>query len=167
MKTLYLLRHAKSSWDDPVLDDFDRPLAKRGRKAAKLIGAFMAQHGWLPDVALVSPAVRARDTWERVSAEFAAPVETRFEEAIYMAAPDGILALLREAAAPDSVLLIGHNPGLEQCAALLAGPDSDPQALARMTAKFPTAAVARFRVAAVEPGGAALTAFVTPKDIAS
>jgi phosphohistidine phosphatase len=167
MKTLYLLRHAKSSWDDPVRDDFDRPLTKRGRKAAKLIGAFVAKRGWLPDLALVSPSVRARDTWQRVSAEFAAPVETRYEEAIYMAAPDDILALLREAAAPGSVILVGHNPGLEQCAALLASEQSDQQALTRMTEKFPTAALARFRVAAIEPGGAALTDFVTPKDIAS
>lgn len=166
MKTLYLLRHAKSSWDDPALGDFDRPLSGRGRKAAPLVGALMAERGWLPGLALVSPAARARDTWARVSAELPEPVETRFEPAIYMAEPEDLLALLRETGTPGSVILVGHNPGLEQCAALLAGPASDPQARARTAEKFPTAALARFDVAAIEPGGATLTDFVRPKDIA-
>lgn len=167
MKILCLLRHAKSSWDDPALDDFDRPLAKRGRKAAALIGALMAERGWLPDLALVSPARRARDTWRLVSAELPAPVETRFEPAIYMAAPEDILALLRALPdAPRSVILVGHNPGLEQCAALLAGPGSDPGALARMTEKFPTAALARFDVTTLAADDAALTDFVRPRDLA-
>lgn len=169
MNTLYLLRHAKSSWDDAGLDDFDRRLAKRGRKTAPLIGKYMAERGWQPDLALVSPAVRAHETWDLVSAELPAPVETRFEPAIYMAEPDDLLALL--GAAPDeprSVILIGHNPGLEQCAAMLAGRGSDPAALARIAEKFPTAALARFEVpAALEPGDAVLTDFVTPKDLAS
>lgn len=167
MKTLYLLRHAKSSWDDPALGDFDRPLSGRGRKSAPLVGRLMADRGWLPGLALVSPAVRARETWARVSAELPAPVETRFEQAIYMAAPEDLLALLQENDAPGSVILVGHNPGFEQCAAMLAGPASDPQARARMAEKFPTAALARFDVATIEPGGAALTDFVRPKDLAS
>lgn len=168
MKTLYLLRHAKSSWDAPALGDFDRPLNKRGRKTAPLVGRLMAERGWLPGLALVSPAIRARDTWRLVSGEFPAPVETRFEQAIYMAEPDKILALLQENDAPGSVVLVGHNPGLEQCAALLAGPQSDPQARARMAEKFPTGALARFDVSAgLEPGGAALTDFVRPKDLPS
>ncbi len=168
MKTLCLLRHAKSSWDDAALDDFDRPLAERGLKAAPLIGRLMAKRGWLPDLALVSPAARARETWRLVSAELPAPVETRFEPAIYMAAPDDILALLR--ALPDaasSVILVGHNPGLEQSAALLAGPESDQQALARMTEKFPTAALARFDVTTIAANDAALTDFIRPGDLAS
>lgn len=166
MKTLILLRHAKSSWDDPDLDDFERPLAKRGRKAAGLAGGFMAERGWVPGLALVSPARRARETWERVAAALPGRVETRFEEALYMAGPDDILALLRDAAGlPGAVLVIGHNPGLEECARRLAGPASDPDALARLTEKFPTAALARFEAATLEPGGAALTDFVRPKDI--
>ena len=167
MKTLYLLRHAKSSWDDPSLDDFDRPLSKRGRKAAPLIGRYMAEHGWQPDLALISPAVRARNTWELVSAELRAPVETRFEPTIYMAEPDALLALLRETDTLRSVILVGHNPGLEQLAAILAGPGSDPQARARMAEKFPTAALARFEVAAMEPDGATLTDFIRPRDLPS
>lgn len=169
METLYLLRHAKSSWDDPALGDFDRPLAKRGRRDAPLIGGFMAERGWRPDLALVSPAVRARDTWQLVSAGLPKPVETRFEHSIYMAAPDDLLALLRALPEPPrSVILVGHNPGLEQCAAALAGPQSDAQALATMREKFPTAALARFDIpAGLEPGAAALTDFVRPRDLAS
>ena len=171
MKILYLLRHAKSSWDDPALDDFDRPLAKRGRNAAPLIGQLMAEHGWVPDLALVSPALRTRDTWEIVSQHFAALVETRLERSLYMAEPDTILDLLRGLEdMPEAVVVVGHNPGMEECAALLAGPGSDPVALARMAEKFPTAALARFDVsagpAALRPGSAALTDFVVPRDIA-
>ena len=166
MKTLYLLRHAKSSWDDPSLDDFDRPLSGRGRKAAPLVGRFMAEHGWQPDLALVSPAVRARETWQLLSAELPAPIETRFEPAIYMAEPEALLSLLRQTDTPGSVILVGHNPGLEQLAARLAGPGSDPQASARMTEKFPTAALARFDVDALEPGGATLADFVRSRDLA-
>ena len=167
MKTLYLLRHAKSSWDDPALDDFDRPLSKRGRTAAPLVGRYMAEHGWQPDRAMVSPAVRARDTWGLVSAELPAPVKTRFEPAIYMAEPEALLSLLRETEALGSVILVGHNPGLETLAARLAGPGSDPQARARMTEKFPTAALARLDVAELKPGGAALTDFIRPRDLPS
>ncbi|MAS08456.1 MAG: histidine phosphatase [Ahrensia sp.] len=167
MKTLYLLRHAKSSWDDPSLDDFDRPLSERGRTAAPLIGKYMAERGWRPDLALVSPARRARDTWRIVAYEWPAPVETRFDRAIYLAEPDDLLALLREADTPGSVILVGHNPGMEDLAAQLASPGSDPQARARMAEKFPTAALARFDVGALAPGGAALTDFIRPKDLAS
>lgn len=167
MKTLYLLRHAKSSWDDPSLDDFDRPLSDRGRKAAPLIGRAMAEHNWQPDLALVSPAVRARDTWQLASAELRAPVETRLEPAIYMAEPEALLTLLRDTDAPGSVVLVGHNPGLEHLAATLAGSGSDPQARDRIAQKYPTAALARFDVAAIEPGGAILTDFIRPKDLAS
>ncbi|MCK5748005.1 histidine phosphatase family protein [Oricola sp.] len=166
MKTLYLLRHAKSSWDDPSLDDFDRPLSKRGRKAAPLIGRYMAERNWQPDLALVSPAVRARDTWHLVASEMPKPVETRFEPSIYMAEPEALLALLRNTDTPGSVILVGHNPGLEQLAARLAGPGSQPQAHARMAEKYPTAALARFEVHAMEPCGAILTDFVRARDIA-
>ena len=177
MPTLFLLRHAKSSWDEPGLADFDRPLAKRGRKAAPLAGAEMARRGWLPDLALVSPAKRARQTWKRAGKALAdaagakqAP-ETRFAEALYMAAPEAILALLH--AVPDntgSVVVVGHNPGLEELAILLAGPGSDAMALDGARAKFPTSALARFSFDGawkdLAPGGAALTGFLRPRELA-
>ena len=168
MPTLILLRHAKSSWDEPGLADFDRPLAKRGRRAAPIAGAEMARRGWLPDLALVSPAKRARQTWKRAGKALAAAAgakqapEVRFAEALYMAAPEAILALLH--AVPDntrSVVVVGHNPGLEELAVLLAGPGSDAAALDSVRARFPTAALARLTFDGpwkdLAPDGAALT----------
>ncbi|QKV17133.1 SixA phosphatase family protein [Oricola thermophila] len=170
MNTLLLLRHAKSSWDDPLLEDFDRPLARRGREAAPAMGRLMAERGWLPDLALVSPAARARETWALLAAALPAPVEPRLEPSLYMAAPEEILALLRALdTTPETVLVIGHNPGLEECAALLAAPGSDPRALARMRRKFPTAALARFAFegpwSALGSRGARLLDFLKPKDL--
>ena len=86
IKQLLLLRHAKSSWDDPELDDFDRPLSARGLDAAPLIGRELASRDWLPDRALVSPALRTRDTWRLVCGELPEPSpETAFVEALYEA----------------------------------------------------------------------------------
>lgn len=132
-----------------------------------MIGRYIVRRGWQPELALVSPAIRARDTWQLVAPELASPVETRFEPAIYMAEPEALLDLLRQSDPSGSVILVGHNPGLEQLGALLAGPQSEPQARARLAAKFPTAALARFDVAAIEPGGAELTDFVRPRDLPS
>ena len=169
-RTLLLLRHAKSSWDDPGLADFDRALARRGREAAPRIGAEMARQGWLPDRALVSTAARTRQTWALVAAELPREVHASFEDAIYEAPALRILAAIREA--PEtaaSLVVVGHNPGMEDLAALLASPDSDPDALARMRAKFPTAALARFVFdgdwAGLGPGGARLAGFIAPGDV--
>lgn len=177
MPTLFLLRHAKSSWDDPGLADFDRPLAKRGRKAAPLVGAEMARRGWLPDLALVSTAKRARQTWKRVGAALASSdrptgggARTRFEDRLYMAAPGTILALLGDVAGDvANVVIVGHNPGLEETALLLAAPGSDAPALETMRTKFPTAGLARFTFDGswrdLRPGGAELTDFVRARDL--
>ncbi len=170
MKTLFLLRHAKSSWDDPKADDFDRPLAKRGRDDAPRIGALMATRGWLPQRALVSSAARTRQTWERVSGSLPQAAETRFERTLYMAKPQTILDMvcgLPETAA--SAIVVGHNPGMEDCARLLAGEGSEPEAQIQMSAKFPTGALARFvhegTWAELAFGGAMLTDFVRPHDL--
>ncbi|RUU90706.1 histidine phosphatase family protein, partial [Mesorhizobium sp. M7A.T.Ca.TU.009.01.3.1] len=92
MKQLLLLRHAKSSWDDPGLDDSDRPLAERGVKAARSIGRELAARGWLPDLALVSPALRTRDTWRLVAAEWPVQPRIAFVEALYDASAADILS---------------------------------------------------------------------------
>jgi len=170
MRHLFLLRHAKSAWDDPALADFKRPLAPRGKKAAPLMGREMARRGWLPDLALVSSAVRTRETWELAGAQLPAPCRTHFSEAIYEAAPWRILAEINNV--PDevgSLLVVGHNPGLELLAKLLAAPGSAAAALDRLNARFPTAAIASLEV---EPGwaelGAAsarLTDFITPREL--
>ncbi|MBE0695045.1 MAG: histidine phosphatase family protein, partial [Aquamicrobium sp.] len=82
-RTLLLLRHAKSSWDDPALDDFDRPLARRGREAAPRMGREMARRGWLPDLALVSSSLRTRQTWALVAPELPRDIPASFDDTIY------------------------------------------------------------------------------------
>src|SRR5690348_15887008 len=121
MKQLLLLRHAKSSWDDPDLDDFDRPLVQRGLKAARLIGRELAARDWLPDQVMVSSALRTRDTWRLVAAELPAHPRVVFAEALYEGSAADILSKIR-LAEPSSrcLVVIGHNPGLEDLANLLA-----------------------------------------------
>lgn len=169
-RTLFLLRHAKSSWDEPASSDFERPLAPRGLKAAPLMGAAMASRNWLPDRVLVSPAVRTRETWNLVAPHLPAGVEVAFPDQLYMAASEQILELVRAAPVTTSTLLVlGHNPGLEELAALLADGGSEAEALGRMAEKFPTAALARFEFQGkwrdLAPGGAHLTHFMRPKDL--
>ena len=147
MKQLLLLRHAKSSWDDPALADFDRPLAPRGLKAAPLMGRELARRDWLPDLALVSPALRTRETWRLVSAELPARVPVEFAEGLFEATAGDILAEVQQAMASVGCLLVlGHNPGLEDLARRLAGPRSDAGARRKLEEKFPTGALARFVV---------------------
>jgi phosphohistidine phosphatase len=169
MRQLLLLRHAKSSWDDPKLADFDRPLAPRGLKTAPLMGRELARRGWLPDLALVSPALRTRDTWRLVAAELPKHVPAEFAEELYEAAAGAILARARQAKA-TRLLVVGHNPGLQHFAMRLAGPGSDEDVFKKIEAKFSTGALARFTVqddwANLEFGGARLTHFVRPKDLA-
>ncbi|MVA96988.1 histidine phosphatase family protein [Nitratireductor sp. CAU 1489] len=169
MRELLLLRHAKSSWDDATLDDADRPLAARGRKAAPVMARAIARRGWIPDLALVSPALRTRQTWALVAAGLPRSVETRFESDIYEADPQAILAAIRTVPpATGRLLVVGHNPGLERLAENLAGPGSDADALARLRTKFPTGALARFEVtrhwSGLAPGTTRLAAFLKPKD---
>ncbi|MBZ9795954.1 SixA phosphatase family protein [Mesorhizobium sp. ES1-4] len=144
MRQLLLLRHAKSSWDDPGLDDFDRPLAERGLKAARLIGRELAARDWLPDLALVSPALRTRDTWRLVAAELPVHPRVALAEALYDASAADILSQIRQADPSSGCLLVlGHNPGLEDLAKQLAGPGSEAKARKKLEEKFPTAALVR------------------------
>ncbi len=114
MKTLYLLRHAKSSWDDPNLADFDRPLNERGLAAAPFMGDLIASKGYGPSIILSSPAERANQTAQIVKGY--APNETaiQLDDRIYEASPRGLKQVVSELAdSIDSVLLVGHNPGIE------------------------------------------------------
>ncbi|TSE00890.1 histidine phosphatase family protein [Mesorhizobium intechi] len=145
MKQLLLLRHAKSSWGDPALDDFDRPLAERGLRAAKLIGRELEARDWLPDLVLASSALRTRDTWRLVAADLPARPRVVFAEALYEASAADILSQIREVDPSSGCLVVvGHNPGLEDLAKQLAGSDSETKAQKRLEEKFPTAAIARF-----------------------
>ncbi|MGX5800472.1 SixA phosphatase family protein [Bradyrhizobium sp. Arg314] len=169
VRQLLILRHAKSSWDDSSLADFDRPLAPRGQKTAPLIGRELARRGWLPDLALVSPALRTRETWQLVAAELPRHVRAQFAEELYEAAAGAILARVRQAKA-TSLLVIGHNPGLQHFVLRLAGAGSDESVFKKIEAKFPTAALARFTQdedwADLDFRGARLTHCVRPKDLA-
>ncbi|WP_102109191.1 SixA phosphatase family protein [Oceaniglobus roseus] len=138
--TLILTRHAKSDWDDPRLSDHDRPLNERGRASAPVIGAWLAERGWMPGQAMVSTATRAVETWEGMADPVGRP-EVTFHPRLYHAAPDTMLIHLRKASAPV-VLMIGHNPGIAAFAAgLLRQPPRHPR-----FAAYPTCAtlVARF-----------------------
>ncbi|TGQ12120.1 MULTISPECIES: histidine phosphatase family protein [unclassified Mesorhizobium] len=168
VRQLLILRHAKSSWDDPKLDDFDRPLAPRGLKTAPLIGRELSRRGWVPELALVSPALRTRDTWRLVAQELPKHVQAEFAEELYEAAPATILARVRQVKATNLVV-IGHNPGLQQFVLRLAGAGSDESVFKKIEAKFPTAALAQFTAkgdwANLDFGGARLTHFVRPRDL--
>ncbi|MGY6549207.1 MAG: SixA phosphatase family protein [Roseinatronobacter sp.] len=124
---LILTRHAKSDWDNPLDTDHERPLSPRGKRAAPLIGAWLAGRGHVPQEALVSDAARTRDTWARISASFPATVPARFEPALYLAGPEMMLRVLHSAHRP-CVMMLGHNPGMAELAQmLLASPVHHPQ----------------------------------------
>jgi phosphohistidine phosphatase len=168
MRRVYLLRHAKSSWTDRSLADRDRPLAGRGKRAAKAVAAHIEAQGIRPDLVLCSPARRSRETLARVEAAFGGPVEARFDEALYAASEAELLAHLR-ALPPEvrSVMIIGHNPGLQDLAVALA---SEGAERARMEQKYPTAAIATIDVSAddwsaIERGSGELVAYVRPRDL--
>lgn len=122
MKTLYILRHAKSSWKDQTLPDIERPLNKRGRKAAEAIGGFLKKKRIRPDLVLCSSAVRARQTAEIVMEAAKLSPEIQFDERIYEAGSEQLLELVRQIEkSRKRVLLVGHNPGLEEFLELLTG----------------------------------------------
>ncbi|QWZ07045.1 histidine phosphatase family protein [Nocardioides panacis] len=120
--TLVLLRHAKSDWSTPGQPDRDRPLSGRGRRQAPEAGRWLAEHGPVPDLVVVSPAVRARRTWDLVAAELPGTPPTRVEDRVYAASPAELLAVLADLPeATATVLLVGHNPGLEELVEHLTG----------------------------------------------
>ena len=177
-RTLVLFRHAKSAWPDVA--DRDRPLARRGIRAAPLMGRWLREAGFLPGQVLCSTARRARETWQFAQAGLAASPPVTFDVRIYEAAATDLLVLIRQASpATGTLLLIGHNPAIEDLALLLAAPPdaaalpeaggAGPGDVDRMRSKFPTAAIAVLESPGswhdLAPGQARLTAFVTPRDL--
>ncbi len=163
MKTLYLLRHAKAVVASPG-GDAERPLAKRGRKSATAIGEFLGELRPAPELVLCSPAVRARETLDLVLPSLRTAPRVAFEKALYLAAASALLDRLKELPSDvASVLLVGHNPGLQELGARLA---RDPGPLAE---SFPTAALAAFGVnrdwADLGWRKAALTVYRTPEEL--
>ena len=167
MKRLLLLRHAKSSWDDPSLADRDRPLAPRGHQAAERMAGYLRSSGPAVDLVLSSPALRTTETLEHVRGAFG-DAEMVVEDGLYGATDVELLDRLHRLSEDvDGVVLIGHNPGIQDLAIALAGRGDD---LERMRRKFPTGALAILEFAGawsgLVPGGARLASFVTPKDLA-
>src|SRR5579871_2454938 len=174
-RNLVLFRHAKSAWPD--VPDHERPLAGRGIRAAPLMGRWLRDAGLVPDLVLCSTARRARETWEFAQPGLGTAPPVRFEDSIYGEDATGLLALIRGVPpATGTLLLIGHNPAIEDLAPMLAAPPGSggpgaagPGDLERMRAKFPTAAIAVLQPAVtwrgLAGGRAALTAFVTPRDL--
>ena len=177
-RELVLFRHAKSAWPD--VPDHERPLAGRGIRAAPVMGRWLHDAGLVPDLVLCSTARRARETWQFAQPGLATTPPVSFEDRIYGEDATELLALIREVpATTGTLLLIGHNPAIEDLALMLAAPGPDPGtagpdatnpgALERMRAKFPTAAIAVLEPAGtwsgLGPGLARLTAFVTPRDL--
>jgi len=166
-KTLYLLRHAKSSWEDPTLPDRDRPLAPRGRRASKAIAEHLRRQRSTPRLVLCSSSERTRETLKRISAGLGGGVEVRIEERLYTASVCDLLQRLHEVdARVDSVMLIGHYPALQELALSLARTGVD---LRRLREKFPTAGLATLALRGawdeLAPEDAELIAFVTPREL--
>jgi phosphohistidine phosphatase len=142
VKNLLLLRHAKSSWDEPALDDHDRPLSPRGVRAARWIASHLRERQLRPELVLSSSARRARQTLDAVQSVLDDAVDVQVDDELYGASADALVERLRIIdASIASVMVIGHNPGLEDLAVDLAG-DGDPTALKQLHTKFPTAALA-------------------------
>ncbi len=167
MKQLYLLRHAKSSWDDPTLADHDRPLAPRGRRAAKVMAEHLRREGIAPALVLCSPSRRTRQTLKRIAPALGENADVQIEPELYAASAPVLLEVLHEV--PDeveSVMLIGHNPGIQDLALSLARGGSE---IARVRRKFPTAALATLELneswRELAPGSAELVSLAKPKEL--
>ncbi|MEU8032292.1 histidine phosphatase family protein [Streptomyces sp. NPDC049099] len=167
LRRLVVLRHAKSAWPEGV-EDHRRPLAPRGLRDAPAAGRALADADCLPDLALCSTAVRARRTWELASAEWGTPPPVRHDRRLYAAGVPELLEVLREAPPEvETLLVVGHNPGLEELVLELAG-DGLGDTLERVRVKFPTCAIAVLDWhgsgwAALAPGTALLTSFTVPR----
>ena len=170
MKTLHLLRHAKSSWDDNALSDVERPLAPRGQRATAALRTFFANADLPVDLVLLSPARRARETWAGVASGLRADPPVRVEPRIYEASVDDLLAIVHSVDDDDvsSLLLVGHNPGFEQLAIALAG-KGEADALANLQAGYPTGGFASLDFdetwSEVRPGNGRLLRFVRPREL--
>ncbi len=168
MHTLYLLRHAKSSWADPTLPDYQRPLAARGRRDGKRIAKHLVQLGIEPELLLCSSAKRTRETLKLIRPALGTTSTVMLERGLYAAGADRLLERIRAVPEPvASLMLIGHNPGLQDLALLLGSAGAE---LERLEAKFPTAALATLTIpnatwTQLSAADAVLAAYVVPKQL--
>jgi phosphohistidine phosphatase len=168
-KRLILLRHAKSAWDDQDIADFNRPLSNRGRKAAPVVGAYLARAGYVPDLILCSSAQRAVETMELVIAGWPKQPTIRKQKSLYLAMPREMLKRVQGCGPEAAVMLVGHNPGIADLANWLCS-EGDVAKRGALARKFPTGAVAiidfeveDWREVDAETGR--LVEFVTPRTV--
>lgn len=168
MKTLTLLRHAKSTWDDPVARDFDRPLNRRGRRAARTIGREMRDQGLAFDAVVASPAVRVVETIAEIGEGYGGALDPDYDKRVYLASPAILLDIIHGIDdAVERLLIVGHNPGLEQLVLLLAKEGSLREEAA---IKYPTATLAEIALqveswSEAAEGAGALVRFTRPRDL--
>ena len=170
MKLLYVLRHAKSSWSDSGLPDSERPLSPRGRRAAASLARHLRTEHIRPELVLCSPARRTVETFERIAPAFGEGVRLLVDDELYGASSEELVHRLQ--AVPEtvsSVMIIGHNPGLQNLAILLAG-DDEPRTLERLRTKFPTGALVTLAIPndawrGLEAGRARVVGFIVPKEL--
>jgi phosphohistidine phosphatase len=168
VRTIILLRHAKSSWSDPTLADMDRPLTPRGERASRSIAKYIRRKKIHPALVLCSPSLRTRQTLEAIESSLGKRSAVELVPALYAASETELLEQLQ--ALPDSigsVMLIGHNPGLHDLVRVLASRRAD---LRKVEEKFPTGALVTLVVdsnswAALRPGNAKLVDYVVPKQL--
>lgn len=163
MLRLFLLRHAKSAWPEGV-PDIDRPLAARGLRGARAMGSYMAEEGLLPARAVVSPARRTIETWDIATSGWPAHVKPAYERTIYEAPAENLLRLVRAQEDVSPLMLVGHNPGMEEFASVLLKRGQR----AKVLPKYPTGALAVIDLpiaswAELHPGTGTLERFVTPR----
>jgi phosphohistidine phosphatase len=167
MRRLLLLRHAKTERPAPGQRDRDRKLTERGRLDAPIIGAYMARHRLIPDLVLVSPAVRTLETWELAAAALGKTPRLTKDEGIYNANTDILAELIRETDAARTLLMIGHNPGMHDLARQLIG-SGDVQARETLNEKLPTSGLVVIDFAfddwsKLHDGSGRLERFVSPR----
>jgi phosphohistidine phosphatase len=168
-RRLLLLRHAKSSWDDPGLPDHDRPLAPRGRRAVDAMHDHFAERRIAPDLVLCSTARRTVETWEAIAPAVPSAVTVEFDDDLYGAAASTLLRRVRRVSDDvDCVLVVAHNPGMEDLAQGLVGA-GDTELRQRLDWKFPTGALATLTIppswADLYWGAAELADYVVPRDL--
>jgi phosphohistidine phosphatase len=171
MKTLTLLRHAKSSWDDSVPRDFDRPLNAKGKRAAQAMGRHMRGAELAFDHIIASPAVRVVETLDGVWEGYGQGLTPHWDRRVYMASAVTLLDLVRDVPADvERLLLVGHNPGLEDMVLMLVPDNPDDLLRDDVEEKFPTASLAVLAFdgddwADLAPNGATLKSFTRPRDL--
>jgi phosphohistidine phosphatase len=172
MLRLMLLRHAKSNWPSTGMQDAARPLSDRGEAAARLMGGYMARHSLLPGRVLCSPARRTRETWAGIAAQWPAGMDVVFDQRLYAATHQVVLSIVRaQDNAARTLLVIGHNPGLQEAAELLIAA-GDVELRERLREKFPTAALAVIdftidKWGRIHERSGRLDRYITPRSIAA